>query len=414
MVFQIDGGNKLYGKVKVQNAKNSVLALFAAAILTSDKVTIEDCPNILDVDNMLNILTKLGCSVNRVGNNVEICGEILHKEVPKELAKELRSSIFLLGSILSVKKSAKIAYPGGCDIGIRPIDIHIKGLKELNVKINESFGYIQCDASDMRPNDILLDLPSVGATENLIMASVFIKGKTVLRNVAKEPEIVDLVRLLNKMGAKIKGEGTAIIEIEGVDSLHGCTYTPIPDRIVAGTLVLATAVCGGEVELENVNTEHIFSLISKLMKNSCKIDCKYDKLRITSTGKLKSVDIIETSPYPGFPTDLQAQIMATELTSEGTSVIVENLFETRFKQVNEYLKMGADITVRGKMAVIRGVKELTGTEVTAHDLRGGAGLVIAGLKAKGRTTITDIKHIDRGYDSIEKMFQNLGAKIERQ
>ncbi len=412
MKLIIEGGKRLEGTTKVQSAKNSVLPLLAASILTSDKVTIEDCPNILDVKNMLKILSRLGMKVSGV-SSVTVEGELSINEVPKDLAGELRSSIFLLGAILSVKKKAKIAYPGGCDIGLRPIDIHINGLKALNVKINESFGFVECDATDMKANDILLDLPSVGATENLIMASVFLRGKTTLRNVAKEPEIVDLSNMLNLMGAKISGAGTSVIEIVGVDSLRGVIYKPIPDRIVAGTLLFATATCGGEIELTNVIAEHVFPLTAKLLQNSCKLDCKYDKIRLMSNGRLNAVDLIETSPYPGFPTDMQAQVMASLLTARGTSVVVENLFETRFKHVPEYNKMGADVTVRGNTAIVRGVQRLSGAEVVAKDLRGGAGLVIAGLKAEGVTTVLDVRHIDRGYDGIEKVLQKLGATIRR-
>lgn len=413
MVLKIEGGNKLYGTYNVQTAKNAVLPILAGSLLTSDKVTILDCPNILDVQNMLEILSSLGVNVEKNGSNITVFGEIKNIEVSNELSSLLRSSIFLLGPILAVKQKACIAYPGGCDIGLRPIDIHINGLRELGVKITEEFGYINCDATNMKPADILLDLPSVGATENLIMASIFLNGKTVLRNVAKEPEIVDLVHFLNSMGAKIVGEGTAVIEIEGVKNLHSTIYKPIPDRIVAGTILLAGATCGGEIELTNVQNDQIFSLTTKFAKNYCKIYSSYDNIILKSNGNLKAINQIETSYYPGFPTDLQAQLMASLLTARGTSVIVENLFETRYKQVPEFIKMGADIKVSGKTAIVRGVDRLYGAEMTAKDLRGGAGLVIAGLKAEGVSIISNIYHIDRGYENIEKVLQNLGAKIER-
>ena len=413
MVLKIEGGNKLYGTYEVQTSKNAVLPILAGSILTSDKVTILDAPNILDVDNMINILSSLGVVINREHKNITISGEIKNIEVDSELSSLLRSSIFLLGPILAVKKQACIAYPGGCDIGLRPIDIHLSGLRELGVKITEEFGYINCDASNMKPADILLDLPSVGATENLIMASVFLNGKTILRNVAKEPEIVDLVHFLNSMGAKITGEGTTVIEITGVDTLHATSYKPIADRIVAGTILLAAATCGGEIELKNIQNEQIFSLITKFAKNYCKLYCSYDNIILKSNGSLKAINQIETSYYPGFPTDMQAQLMASMLTAKGTTVIVENLFETRFKQVPEFIKMGADIKVSGKTAIVRGVDRLYGAEISAKDLRGGAGLVIAGLKAEGLSIISDIYHIDRGYESIERVLQNLGAKIER-
>ena len=296
---------------------------------------------------------------------------------------------------------------------MRPIDIHIAGLKELGIDIQEQGGYILCNCQNIKCADVVLDLPSVGATENLMMSSVFIKGKTVIRNCAKEPEIVDLQRFLNAMGARIKGAGSSVIVVEGVDKLHGVEYTPIPDRIVAGTYLIATAMCGGNVELNNVNPEHISSLISKLSKTTCKVHIKNDRILIKSKGRQKSLDCIETMYYPGFPTDLQSQIMAMQTVSRGTSVIVENIFETRFKTASELKKLGADITIKGRVAVVRGVKQLIGGEVRASDLRGGASLVLAGLVAGGQTVVKDIYHIDRGYEDMSVDLLKLGADIKR-
>ncbi len=412
--YIINGGRMLEGTVDIRGAKNSILPLLAGCILTDEIIVLHDCPYISDVDSMIKILEGLGCKIIRNDRDLIVDSSgVCNSQIPSSLAKELRSSIFLLGSLLSRLKKAKVAYPGGCDIGLRPIDIHIAGLKELNIDIQEQGGFIICNSQNARCADVVLDLPSVGATENLMMSSVFIKGKTVIRNCAKEPEIVDLQKFLNAMGAKIKGAGSSVIVVEGVDKLHGVEYTPIPDRIVAGTYLIATAMCGGNVELRNVNSEHISSLISKLSKTTCKIYVKNDRIIVKSKGRQKSLDCIETMYYPGFPTDLQSQIMAMQTVSRGTSVIVENIFETRFKTASELKKLGADITIKGRVAVVKGVKELTGSEVVATDLRGGASLVLAGLVAYGETVVKDIHHIDRGYEDMSLDLSALGANIRR-
>ncbi len=412
--YIINGGQPLDGALEIKGAKNSILPLMAASILTDEITVLHNCPNISDVDSMINILEGLGSKIIRSGRDVIIDNSMTDKsEIPASLAKELRSSVFLLGSLLSRHKKAKVAYPGGCDIGLRPIDIHITGLRELGIDIQEQGGYILCNCLNAKSADIVLDLPSVGATENLMLASVFIKGKTVIRNCAKEPEIVDLQKFLNTMGAKIRGAGSSVIVVEGVDKLHGIEYTPIPDRIVAGTYLIAAAMCGGNVELSGVNPEHISSLISKLSKTTCKVHIKNDRILIRSKGRQKSLECIETMYYPGFPTDLQSQIMAMQTVSRGTSVIVENIFETRFKTASQLKKLGADITIKGRVAVIRGVKELIGAEVAASDLRGGASLVLAGLVAKGTSIVKDIHYIDRGYEDLSVELQKLGANVRR-
>ncbi|MDE6550175.1 MAG: UDP-N-acetylglucosamine 1-carboxyvinyltransferase [Clostridia bacterium] len=413
--YIIEGGNPLEGSIDVKAAKNSVLPLLAACILTEDKVTLRNCPDISDITNMLKIMINIGCVVERddMGNITVDSSDIYCGEVPCVLAKELRSSIFLMGPMLSRVKKAKISYPGGCEIGMRPIDIHLSGLRELNIDINEEYGYLDCDASKAEAAQIVLDLPSVGATENLMMASVFLEGKTILRNCAKEPEIADLQNFLNLMGAKISGAGSSVIVIEGVKRLHGIEYTPIPDRIIAGTYIIATAMCSGNVELRGVVPEHIYSLIAKLSKTACKIYCKGDKIIVKSKGRMRSLDRIDTMYYPGFPTDLQTQMLALQTISKGTSVIVENIFETRYKTVPEFKKMGADITVRDRTAIVRGVSRLKGAEVCATDLRGGASLVLAGLAAEGITEVKDIYHIDRGYEDMSRILAQLGARIER-
>ena len=412
--FVIDGGEKLHGKIQVQSAKNTVLPLLAAAVLTDEQVTIRDVPRINDVENMLHILTEVGCKIRREKNSaiIDSSNAVTH-EIPARLTKELRSSVFMLGSILTRFHCAKISYPGGCDIGLRPIDLHLSGLKRLGVKISEKDGYINCGADKLVGAEILLDFPSVGATENIILAAVKAEGVTVIRNAAKEPEIIDLQRFLNSMGAKIKGAGGGTVVIEGVRCLHGVDYTPLGDRIEAGTYLIAVASCGGEIEVNGVFAENVAALLHKLRENGCKIHTKNDKIILSSDGCLKAVDLVETMPFPGFPTDLQSQYSALCATAKGTTIIVENLFETRYRYAAELKRMGADITVRGRTAFIRGVNRLHGACVTAGDLRGGAALVLAALKAEGRSDVLEIAHIDRGYADFENKLKKLGAKIRR-
>lgn len=412
--YIIRGGTPVAGDIRIKGAKNSVLTLLAACILTDGKVTLHDCPHISDVNTMLAILERLGCRTSRTGDDVTVdSAGISGDKIPGGLASELRSSIFLLGSLLSRLKKAKVAYPGGCEIGLRPIDIHLAGLRELGVRIVEKHGYIDCDSTRAHSADIMLDLPSVGATENLVMTCVFLKGVSVIRNCAKEPEIVDLQNFLNAMGAKVSGAGTGVITIEGVEKLHGVEYTPIPDRIVAGTWLIGAAICGGELTLSNVNPEHLSSLIAKLPKSTCKITCARDKINIICNGRCESIPKVETTYYPGFPTDLQTQILTLQTVSVGTSVVVENIFETRFKTVPELLKMGADVTVNGRTAVVRGVRSLNGARVSATDLRGGASLVLAGMCAQGETVIDNIYHIDRGYEDLTSVLSSIGVNIKR-
>ncbi len=410
----IKGGKQLFGEIGISSAKNAFLPILAGSILCSGNVVLHKYPKYDDVTNMVEILENLGGKKKIVDDALMLdMNNLTNFEIPKELACLTRSSIFSLGSILGRFKFAKVAYPGGCEIGARPIDLHIKGLQALNVKVVDRRGYLTCDGREMKGGNVHLDFPSVGATENIMMAGVLAKGKTKIFNAAKEPEIVDLQNFLNRAGAKIKGAGTSTISIEGVKSLHNVEYTPIPDRIIAGTYIIATVMCGGEVTLNGAKTEHLQSLISKLDNNSCKIITKGDKIKVTSSGRLNSIAKIETMPYPGFPTDLQPQIMALQTISKGTSLIVENLFETRFKHTGELIKMGADILIEGRSAVVKGVNKLYGAEVVATDLRGGAGLVLAGLVADGYTTITNIGQINRGYESIENDLYSLGADIKR-
>ena len=382
--FVIQGGSKLYGQARLQAAKNAVLPLLAASVLTDDPVTIRDLPNITDVENMLHILSELGCAISRANDAVSIDSKnAVSHEIPSTLTRELRSSVFMLGSVLTRFRRAKISYPGGCDIGLRPIDLHLSGLKRLGVTIIEENGYVICSADRLRGADILLDFPSVGATENIMLAAVKAEGKTLIRNAAKEPEIVDLQNFLSEMGADVSGAGSHTIEIVGVKELRGVDYTPMKDRIEAGTFLIAAASSKG------------------------------DKIRLRSSGELKAASLVETLPFPGFPTDMQAQYAALSATARGTTVVVENLFETRYKYAGELKKMGADVTVRGRTAVVRGVEKLHGAEVSACDLRGGAALVIAALKAEGESKVSELWHVDRGYSRFEEKLGKLGANIVR-
>ncbi len=412
--YIINGGEKLYGSVEIQSAKNTVLPLLAAAVLTDEPVKLRKVPVINDVENMMRILSEVGCKIKRQKDCVIIdSADAASHEIPMQLTKELRSSVFMLGSVLTRFRRAKISYPGGCDIGLRPIDLHLAGLKRLGVEIIEKDGFIHCEAQRLKGAEILLDFPSVGATENIILAAVKAEGITVIRNAAKEPEIVDLQRFLNAMGGNIRGAGGGTVVIEGVKRLHGVEYTPIGDRIEAGTFLIAAAACGGEIETKGVPPENIAALLHKLRENGCKIHIKSDKIILSSNGRLKAVDMVETMPFPGFPTDMQAQYASLCCIAEGSTLIVENLFETRYRYAAELKRMGADITVRDRTAFIRGVERLHGADVTANDLRGGAALVLAALSAEGQSGVYNLYHVDRGYADFEGKLRKLGAKIRR-
>lgn len=412
--FEIVGGHKLSGRIKVDRSKNAVLPIVAASILTDKVVEIKEIPHIVDVYKMFDILRALGGKVKVEGDNAVIDNSAINcTEIPPGLAKDIRSSIFMLGPIVARFKHAKVAYPGGCDIGSRPIDLHLAGLRELGVNIVEEFGYITCEATEIKPASVYLDYPSVGATENIMMASVFSRGVTTIHNAAKEPEIVDLANFINSLGGKVSGAGTSTIEIDGVDSLSGGSYLPIPDRIIAGTYLISGAMAGGEIELVGAKSEDICLLINKLRNSGCKILSNRDKIHLEAKSRLRAVPNINTQPYPGFPTDLQAQIMALQTVSEGTSVITENLFETRFKHVPELVKMGAKIKICDRMAIVNGVPHLTGAEVMACDLRGGASLILAGLVARGVTNVGGVEYVDRGYYAFEEKLCLLGAEVKR-
>ena len=412
--FVVQGGRKLAGSVRVDGAKNAALPILAASVLTEDAVHLQDVPDILDVRRMADILIMLGCDVHRCGGCCTVSGRSMDKcEMPDQLSKQIRSSIFLLGPILSRFRRATVTYPGGCEIGLRPIDLHLSGLRALGVDVQEDGGVIHCDGANMHAGEVHLDYPSVGATENVIMAAACLPGTTTIHNAAREPEIVDLARFIGAMGGNVRGAGSATIVIEGVARLHGAAFTPMPDRIVAGTLLCAGAITGGEVELTNAPVADLHAVCAKLREMGCTIDEREDIIRLTAPERLTAFSVLQTQPHPGFPTDMQAQMLALLAVAEGTGVIVENVFENRFGHAGDLNRMGARIICSGRTAIVRGVEYLTGAHVTARDLRGGAALVLAGLKAQGETVVEHAELIDRGYERFERQLCSLGADVTR-
>lgn len=411
----INGGARLEGELSIQGAKNAALPVFAAALLTEEPVTIYNWPAISDVYYMLSILEHIGAYVEYEKDKLIIDTQrALRWEMPDKLAKEIRSSIFMMGPILARFKMARFTYPGGCEIGSRPIDLHLQGLKNLGVNVTEAGGHIICEGKKLHGGDIHLNYPSVGATENLMMAATLAPGNTVIRNAAREPEIIELQNVLNMMGSDVKGAGTSNIYIEGRSRLSGFTYTCIPDRIVAGTFMVAAVVTNGKITLRNVVPEHLYAITAKLREAGAKIKVYEDALTIEGEGRPKEMHLIETGPYPGFPTDLQAQMCAAASIAKGTSIVVESVFDNRFKHVNELNRMGANIVTKNNVAIIKGVEKLQAAEVTAMDLRGGAALVLAGLCAEGKTVVDQAKIIDRGYETFESELNSLGADIRRE
>jgi len=412
----VKGGNRLVGAVKTSGAKNAVLPIIAASILGTTPSHLDEVPMLEDVHTISEVLKCLGLAVecSPEKNVLDIDStEITSYEAPYELVRTMRASFLVMGPLLARIGKARISMPGGCAIGARPIDIHLKGFEALGVKIEQGHGYIEASAPEgLKGTSIYFDFPSVGATENIMMAASLAEGTTILENAAEEPEIVDLANYLNKMGAKIRGAGTDTIRIEGVDKLHGADYTIIPDRIEAGTYMIAAAMTGGDVVVENVLPEHQKPLIAKLREAGAVVEEDIDKVRVIGKNPLKAVSI-KTLPYPGFPTDMQAQMMAMMVIAEGRSKVTETVFENRFMHVVELNRMGAQISTEGRSAVIDGPCKLTGCDVRATDLRAGAAMILAGLVAEGTTRIGDLHHIDRGYENIVAKLKNLGADIER-
>lgn len=412
----VKGGNRLVGAVKTSGAKNAVLPIIAASILGTTPSHLDEVPMLEDVHTISEVLKCLGLAVkcSPEKNVLDIDStSITSYEAPYELVRTMRASFLVMGPLLARIGKARISMPGGCAIGARPIDIHLKGFEALGVKIEQGHGYIEASAPEgLKGTSIYFDFPSVGATENIMMAASLAEGTTILENVAEEPEIVDLANYLNKMGAKIRGAGTDTIRIEGVDKLHGADYTIIPDRIEAGTYMIAAAMTGGDVVVENVLPEHQKPLIAKLREAGAVVEEDIDKVRVIGQNPLKAVSI-KTLPYPGFPTDMQAQMMAMMVIAEGRSKVTETVFENRFMHVVELNRMGAQISTEGRSAVIDGPCKLTGCDVRATDLRAGAAMILAGLVAEGTTRIGDLHHIDRGYENIVAKLKKLGADIER-
>jgi len=410
--YIINGDKRLVGEVSVSGAKNAVLPILAATVVGGNRSTIFNTPNLRDVDIMEKILLSIGCKVERMDNIMYVDSRNLsNTNIPDELVREMRSSIILMGSMLTRCGETKVSYPGGCEIGPRPIDLHLKALREMGAEIDESHGFLYCHCEKLKGCEIQLDYPSVGATENAILAAVRAKGTTVIRNAAREPEIIDLQNYLNKCGAKISGAGTSIIKIEGVEKFKDVEYTIMPDRIVTGTYMAASALTGGEIIIKNVETNHIQAIVAKLKEAGCLIYNDNSSLKVIGPEKINYIEMTQTLPYPGFPTDMQAQMMAVLSIADGTSIISETVFENRFKHADELIRMGADIKIIGKVAIIKGVKELTGAKVKSKDLRGGASLVLAGLAAKGTTEVENIYHIERGYEDLDENLRKLGADI---
>jgi len=411
--YVINGGRRLEGAVNVSGAKNAALALIAASILAPGETILENVPRIADVKILLDIVGQLGVKVGWLEENTVslTVPEKVSYIAPHNLVKRLRASNLLLGALLAARGQAHISMPGGCNIGIRPMDLHIKGLHALGAEVEIEHGFINA-AGQLQGNRIYLDFPSVGATENIMMAACKAKGTTIIENVAKEPEIVDLANFLNALGAKVRGAGTDLIRVEGVSELRGTRYSVITDRIEAGTLMVAAAITRGNVIIGKVISRHLQPVIAKLREVGVQIIDDEEEIQVLAEGVLKATDI-KTLPYPGFPTDMQSQMMALLATCQGTSVIVENLFENRLQMAEELKRMGANIKVEGQTAVVQGVENLYGAQVQACDLRSGAGLVLAGLAAVGETEVSKIELIDRGYEKFEEKLRGLGARIKR-
>lgn len=412
--YIIEGGKKLEGEIKVSGSKNASLPILASCILNGGTTKLYNIPNISDTKITQEILKFLGCKIKKDNVKIEVNSKNINKkEIPEYLMHQMRSTVILAGALIGRFKEARFSYPGGCDIGARPIDLHLKSFKKLGINISEEGGFIVCKCDKIVGANIDLDFPSVGATENIILASVFAQGVTNITNAAMEPEIIDLANCLNKMGARISGAGTNVIEIAGVKKLNSISYNVMPDRIEAGTLLCMVAGTGGYVKLNNVQPMHISPILNKLRECGCKIEENDNNVVLEAPKKLKAVDIT-TMPYPGFPTDMQSVFSSMLTTAKGTSMIVENIFENRYRYIPELKKMGAKVKIEGRTAVITGVRKLTASKVKSTDLRGGAGLVTAGLMARGKTTVTNIDYILRGYENLDTKLRKLGACIYKE
>jgi UDP-N-acetylglucosamine 1-carboxyvinyltransferase len=411
----IRGGKPLTGSVSVSGAKNAAVAILPAALLCEDACEIENLPNIADVHLLNDVLCGMGAKSVFINSTMTLDSSgVSDSLVDSDAVKQMRASYYLLGTLLGRFGRAEVALPGGCAIGLRPIDQHVKGMEALGATVKTEYGMLKAEAPNgLTGTDLYLDIVSVGATINIMLAAVKAQGKTTIVNAAKEPHVVDVANFLNRMGAKVKGAGTDIIRIIGVEKLHGCSYSIIPDQIETGTLMIAAAATRGDVTITNAIPTHMEALSAKLMEMGIKVEEGDDTMRVTCKGRPKHVNI-KTLPYPGFPTDLQQPATVLLSTAEGASIIVENIFESRFKHINEIRRMGAKVSIDGRVCVVEGVERLTGAPVRATDLRAGAALVVAGLMADGETEITGVRYIDRGYDHIEDKLKLLGADIHRE
>lgn len=412
--YVIKGGNPLYGEVEIGGAKNAALAILATAIMTDETVTIDNLPNVRDINVLLQAIEEIGAHVERVDiHKVKINGSFIRGvNVDNEFIRRIRASYYLIGALLGKYKHAEVALPGGCDIGSRPIDLHMKGFRSMGADIDIAHGLVIARAKELKGTHIYMDKVSVGATINIMMAAAMADGKTVIENAAKEPHVVDVANFLNSMGANIRGAGTDVIRIVGVEKLHATEYSVIPDQIEAGTFMFAVAAAGGNVLVKNVIPKHLEATTAKLLEVGCQVEEFDDSVRVISDGHLRHTQVT-TLPYPGFPTDMQPQMAVLLGIAEGTSTVTESIFENRFKYVDELTRMGADIKVESNIAIISGVKRYTGARVNAPDLRAGAALVIAGLAAEGITVVDDIYYIQRGYEALEEKLTKIGAKIAR-
>lgn len=412
--YAIKGGNPLVGEVEIGGAKNAALAILAASIMTDETVIIENLPDVRDTNVLLQAVKSVGATIERIDrHSIRVNGSTIHDVVIEDdYIKKIRASYYLLGALLGKYKRAEVALPGGCNIGSRPIDQHIKGFKALGAEVKISHGLIVAQADHLKGSHIYLDVVSVGATINIMMAASLAEGQTIIENAAKEPHVVDLANFLNSMGANIKGAGTDVIRIKGVEKLHKTEYSVIPDQIEAGTFMMAAAATKGDVTIKNVIPKHLESISAKLMEIGCEIEESDDAVRVVSSKPLSHTQV-KTLPYPGFPTDMQPQITVTLALSNGSSIVTESIFENRFKYVDELTRMGASIKVEGNTAIINGVPKYTGAHISAPDLRAGAALVIAALAAEGFSVVDDIFYIERGYEDFDVKLKSLGAQIEK-
>lgn len=412
--YVIKGGNPLVGEVEIGGAKNAALAILSAAVMTDETVTIENLPNVRDINVLLNAIQEIGAKVDRLdAHTVKINGSFIRDlNVDNEFIRKIRASYYLIGALLGKYKRAEVALPGGCDIGSRPIDLHMKGFRALGANVDIKYGLVMASAEKLVGTHIYLDKVSVGATINIMMAASLAEGKTIIENAAKEPHVVDVANFLNSMGAKIRGAGTDVIRIVGVEKLHKTEYSIIPDQIEAGTFMLAAAATKGDVTVKNVIPKHLEAISAKLLEIGCEVEEFDDAVRVVASKPLRHTQVT-TLPYPGFPTDMQPQMAVVLGISNGTSTVTESIFENRFKYVDELTRMGASIKVESNIAIINGVDQYTGARVNAPDLRAGAALVIAGLAAEGITIVDDIYYIERGYEEFEKKMSSLGALIEK-